>query len=493
MKRFLMALFTTGSLLGAFLSGYSQTDSQQVSRQAPNRNASPPYRDSQLLVCYKLPPTAARRNKIKAAVATALHIDLFLHPNGIKFRACNSCNGYVELWTAPNIQTVIHADGVRGGSGGNAPPVGEDSLAYYSRNHVSTAPYEKDNPVKLANAPIPPPQAKPGTVVIAILDTGFDTDDHSGTRYLWKNAGEQNNGRDNDGNCYAGDVNGWNFANGNNNVRDDNGDHHGSIVSRLVIKEFEASPQNNVQIMALKTHRADGTGDLFGIICAIYYAMDKGAKIINASWGFYPHLDSLNGDGYVKSPHPYLDSLITRVLRQKGILFVTASGNKIVSVDADAHSIYKGLHDGHDIPDTRLRDLWYHNFYPACLGNANNNIITAVTTDGNAAVSPTQNYSNRFVDVGVKAHLVTPAPENKMKFKVPYAGAGYVSGSSFATAVATGKIGAYLPAAAYLPGIDKAAVMHWLSPTSLNIFFFSPPLESKIRNGRFIVPRPSAL
>ena len=85
--------------------------------------------------------------------------------------------------------------------------------------------------------------------------------------------------------------------------------------------------------MTLKTHDKNGSGDLFASICAIHYAMEKGAQIINASWGFYYYQDG---------PHPYLDYLITNVLRKKGILFVAAAGNKIDQVDEDANDAYYG-------------------------------------------------------------------------------------------------------------------------------------------------------
>ena len=102
---------------------------------------------------------------------------------------------------------------------------------------------------------------------------------------------------------------------------------HGTLVSQYIINEFATSQNKAVELMALKTHDKDGRGDLFSSICAIHYAMEKGAQIINASWGFYYYEDG---------PHPYLNNLITNVLREKGILFVAAAGNKIDDQDVFA-------------------------------------------------------------------------------------------------------------------------------------------------------------
>ena len=113
---------------------------------------------------------------------------------------------------------------------------------------------------------------------------------------------------------------------------DDNPNRHGTLVSHYIINEFATSANKAVELMTLKTHDEDGNGDLFSSICAIHYAMENGAKIINASWGFYYYQDG---------PHPYLDNLITKILREKGILFVAAAGNKI---DAKRHYCPQRIH-----------------------------------------------------------------------------------------------------------------------------------------------------
>lgn len=48
--------------------------------------------------------------------------------------------------------------------------------------------------------------------VVAVIDTGIQTDHEELSGGIWTNAGETpGDGTDNDGNGYVDDVNGWNF------------------------------------------------------------------------------------------------------------------------------------------------------------------------------------------------------------------------------------------------------------------------------------------
>jgi hypothetical protein len=375
------------------------------------------YVEDQIIITYKGTPTEAQRARIREALLAAA-----IDTTTISIKRCNSCGSYIELWQGDNIHSVIHQEGIRGGTvSGGSKGVGEDSLAHYSLNYIQHLPVERlpsRREIKIGQIAGPVSGAGKDTVVIAVLDTGIDTTQVIPASYTWTNKLEKSSpSGDNDSNCYADDIKGWNFVNSNNDVTDNNINLHGTLVSHFIVSEFRNSTQNYVQLMTLKTHDQNGTGDLFSSICAIHYAIDKGANIINASWGFYYYQDG---------GQPYLDSLITTGLKQKGILFITASGNKIDAVDAHAKEVYDSIH-GLPIPDSLLRNLLYHNFYPACLSDANNNVITVTTTDGNV-ISPTQNYASRYVDLGVKADQVDPSG---MKFLLTFSASPlYISGSS---------------------------------------------------------------
>ncbi len=409
------------------------------------------YRFDQILVRFKENATPAQREEHRTRLLQ------YLSNNGIQvnpdsIRRCSSCtDSYMELWNANGIHTTIHGEGLRAGVGGPSNPVGEDSVAKYSLNLLQKLPIDRLNrayEVSKSNA-----QAGnfADTVTIAVLDTGIDTTRAVSSRFLWTNALEANGkeSADEDGNCYQNDIHGWNFVDGNADFQDNDPALHGSIVTQFIVNEFANSQQNVVQIMALKTHDADGTGDLFSSICAMQYALNKGVNIINASWGFYYYQDN---------PHPFMENFIKKELQPRGILFVTAAGNSIPELDANAQAEYFKQH-GDSLPDALLRNLEIHNFYPACFGAPNSNIIVATTTDGKR-VSPTQNYSSKYVDLGVVADSVT---DDQMTFQFPFPGFDYyVSGSSYATAIVTGKIGAFLPKREYVSGITKEAVIKQL-------------------------------
>jgi hypothetical protein len=149
-------------------------------------------------------------------------------------------------------------------------------------------------------------------VVVAIIDSGFDTFHPDFRGNVWKNIDEiPDNGIDDDENNYIDDVWGWDFsprdfnndgiysdseAAGNNdprpnvskrkNITDEL--HHGTIVAGII-----GAVGNNgrdgtginwaVRMMNLKAVNTDIINEQAPLIEAIYYAVDNGADVINLS------------------------------------------------------------------------------------------------------------------------------------------------------------------------------------------------------------------
>lgn len=405
----------------------------------------PPHKKGEMIVIYKNPPTPETKQRIKDKIDG--HIDI----SSLNTRQCSDCDNYVELWQAEDINSLIHNEGIVGGSG-STKPIGEDDDAIYSVNFVSETPMEfspvnkeymgrhaQDSALLIREIP----SFGKSPIVIAVLDTGIDTLNFNNTPYLWKAT--------DDTSCYPGAVNGWNFTNNSANAFDGNEGKHGTLVSHYIINEFSKSPGNFVQIMSLKTHDDSGKGDLFANICAIHYAIKNNAKIINASWGFYNFQNTI---------HPYMDHLITSKLKEKGILFIAAAGNKVDHADSITRIVYE-QETGTSLSDDSIRSLSINKFYPASLSKDESNNVISVTTVYEANTSPTQNFSSRHVDLGVKADTATAT---YMEFKLPFvANTDYTRGSSFAAAITSGKIGAYLPVAEYQANINKQDVINTLS------------------------------
>ena len=138
------------------------------------------------------------------------------------------------------------------------------------------------------------------SVVVAILDEGFDITHPDLKGSLWTNENEVwRSVEDNDGNGYAGDYHGYNFAAGNGVIstggRYDTG--HGTHVAGVIA----ATNNNNIGISSI----AGGNGTEPGVkimscqifsgsiaatvldeVRAIKYAADNGAVILQCSWGY---------------------------------------------------------------------------------------------------------------------------------------------------------------------------------------------------------------
>lgn len=126
-------------------------------------------------------------------------------------------------------------------------------------------------------------------VLVAVIDTGLDYyhPDLSRER-LYANPAERLNGVDDDGNGYVDDLMGWNFVDGNGNPWDHAG--HGTLVAGIIAAvtgnaEGIAGIAPRARILPLKVLNFIGRGPSSRIAEAIYYAVGKGARIINLSLG----------------------------------------------------------------------------------------------------------------------------------------------------------------------------------------------------------------
>ncbi|MEM8586191.1 MAG: S8 family serine peptidase [Bacteroidota bacterium] len=166
---------------------------------------------------------------------------------------------------------------------------------------------------------------------IAILDSGIDPrlQSHSvpgqSPLYLWENPDEDLDGADqgDDPFCYVDDLIGWDFINNDNNPMDDHS--HGTHVAGIVANTLSTyAPSVNYQLMPLKVLDHKGVGTTFEAICALLYAAENGADVINLSWGF------------VGDENP----LLTRAMEyaiESGATIVTSAGNDNVDLSYIDH------------------------------------------------------------------------------------------------------------------------------------------------------------
>ncbi len=167
-------------------------------------------------------------------------------------------------------------------------------------------------------------------IIIAILDTGIDLYHPDLKGNIWKNPSEiPDNGFDDDGNGFTDDTHGWDFAYNTDNPNDVYG--HGTMVGGVAGASLNNSTgisgiMESVSLMPVKGLTDRGYGYSSDLVQGIYYAVDNGADIINASWG---------GIHYVKAMKEAID-----YASSQGVLFIAAAGN--LGRDTDVNPYYPG-------------------------------------------------------------------------------------------------------------------------------------------------------
>ena len=165
-------------------------------------------------------------------------------------------------------------------------------------------------------------------VKVAIIDTGIDYNHEDLLVNIEINKNEiPDNQVDDDKNGYVDDVYGWNSSENTNDPFDmyTHGTHVSGIIGATSTNEIGITGLNrNVGIIPIRFVGLNGGGSTESAIRAFDYAVIRGAKVINLSWGG-------------ANDSPILKEIINRC-REKGILIVAAAGNE--STDNDKVPTY---------------------------------------------------------------------------------------------------------------------------------------------------------
>ena len=303
------------------------------------------------------------------------------------------------------------------------------------------------------------------SIIVAVLDTGIDYNHPDLVNNIWINIGETScvDGIDNDGNGYIDDCKGWDFSScaqfsplppyncitsksPDKYPMDDNG--HGTHGAGIIGAGGNngvgiAGVMWNVKLMALKFLNADGEGTTADEIAGIQYAIVKGAKIINASFG---------GEAYSQAEYDAINAA-----NAAGILFVAAAGN----------GGEDGIGDNNDLTP----------FYPASYNLPN--IISVAATDQNDIRVPFSNFGPNSVHVAAPGvYILSTIPQNLFSDKE------FSSGTSMATPHVSGLAGLLY---SYYDGIHNTQFN--LSQVRETIFRYGdelPTLTGWIQTGKRI-------
>ena len=257
-----------------------------------------------------------------------------------------------------------------------------------------------------------------GGVIVAVVDTGVRHTHEDLAASMWVNPGEiAGNGIDDDGNGYVDDIHGIDaYANdGDPMDGQGNGTHVAGIIGAAGnnAKGVCGIAWSGLKIMALRF--IDQTGSISDNIQCIDYAIAKGAKVINASYG---SSSSSNIGSNSEAAAIYR-------AQQAGVILVAAVGNggdDDVGDDCDLTPFYPACYTE-----------YVERFFPR-RAYALNNILAVGATDRNDALATFSNFGATNVD------LMAPGVSMWSTTNGGNANYGSGQGTSFAAPVASGAL-----------------------------------------------------
>ncbi len=281
-------------------------------------------------------------------------------------------------------------------------------------------------------------------IIIGIVDSGSDLTHQDLAANIFYNTADPVNGFDDDGDGFTDNYAGWDFvgATGSNIKADNNpnvvgpANDHGVHVSGIASAVSNngvgvASIAFNAKLLIVKAGPDDSGSDIYRGYEGIKYAADKGAKIINCSWGS-------------KSASSFGRDVVNYALN-KGCLIVAAAGNS-----------------GSNQPD-----------YPAAFQG----VLAVANTDNSDVKASSSNFGD---------YVTLAAPGNSIlstTFNNTY---GYSTGTSMSSPVVAS---AAALVKSYLPSLSMQQVGELLRVTADNIDAKNPAYIGELGKGRLNVLR----
>ena len=212
----------------------------------------------------------------------------------------DSCMCLIDLLMLPD--TIIGPDGEliidpeekkkKVGSDDNAgvESVGWNTIMEEERIPSGMQQYQRNLlKEKLAEAKMTPELVANGdSVIVALIDTGFDYQNPDYANYMWQNPDPFPMSTDSCKVCITGAEIGYDFGDGDNDPSDTN--LHGTFVGEAIIYAAEllsGTDKPSMKLMQLKVMDKKSTITVFNVTCATIFAIRHGAMVINMSMGGY--------------------------------------------------------------------------------------------------------------------------------------------------------------------------------------------------------------
>lgn len=188
---------------------------------------------------------------------------------------------------------------------------------------------------------------------------------------------------------------------------------HGSAVTAIAIKAMDNAP-HYPKLMILKALNKNNQGSIFSVSCALSYAIQKNATIVNLSLGYYGKRD------------PILQHYLQLCERPNSPIELFVAAGNIPGNRGNLCNINNGRN---------LLPKGFGFFYPACFTSNFSNITSVTQIRKENSPCFYQNYSNQFISLGLYDTL------NCCSMQVGFLGTlntNFYEGSSFATPAAAG-------------------------------------------------------
>ena len=180
---------------------------------------------------------------------------------------------------------------------------------------------------------------------------------------------------------HPNDLIGWNFVNNTNNPADDQG--HGTFTAGEIAEMTNngvgaRATDWNAQLMPVEFIDSTGNGTDTAAAAAIDYAVNHGAKVINASWG------GTGTDPTIAAAIQYAD--------QNGVIIVAAAGNNAANDDTTF-------------------------FSPASYSAQYANVISVAAIDSKGALASFSNYGTGTVQLAAPGVPSTASRQRQLRLR----------------------------------------------------------------------------
>ena len=153
---------------------------------------------------------------------------------------------------------------------------------------------------------------KSKTIIVAVIDSGIDIDHEDLKDNIWVNSGEiPNNGKDDDGNGYIDDINGWNFLGDADNEQleyvrlvasGDTNNPRFSEAKELLSNERESTKRNKEQYDGIFAQLKASNAAISKYLEKTNYTKEEVNGIFTTDWEILRHVRIIKHEAIKEHP-----------------------------------------------------------------------------------------------------------------------------------------------------------------------------------------------